>query len=61
MIYAGISKHEGIERAREVGSVDAIVPAGGLRPYLVDAVERGLRQAGVTLSDAEEAETAEAR
>ncbi|QCU78855.1 ATP-grasp domain-containing protein [Citricoccus sp. SGAir0253] len=34
-------KHS-IERAREVGSVDVIVQPGGLRPYLVDAVERGL-------------------
>ncbi|MDI3329261.1 MAG: carboxyl transferase domain-containing protein [Micrococcus sp.] len=48
-------KHS-IERAREVGSVDVIVPPGGLRPYLVDAVERGLRQAGVTAADAEEGE-----
>ena len=31
-----------IERAREVGSVDAIVPAVQLRPYLVAAVERGM-------------------
>lgn len=58
-------KHS-IERAREVGSVDVIVPAGGLRPYLVDAVERGLRQTGVTVVDAvvegeEEAEAAPAR
>ncbi|MCY1158750.1 MAG: hypothetical protein MOP51_1774, partial [Citricoccus sp.] len=45
----------------EVGSVDVIVPAGGLRPYLVDAVERGLRQAGVTVEDTQEAQTADAR
>jgi acetyl-CoA carboxylase carboxyltransferase component len=31
-----------IERAREVGSVDAIVPSARLRPYLVDAVRRGM-------------------
>ena len=31
-----------VERARDVGSVDAIVPAGRLRPELVAAVERGL-------------------
>ncbi len=36
-----------IRRAREVGSVHAIIPAGELRPYLVGAVERGLaRSAG---------------
>ena len=31
-----------IERAVEVGSVDAIIAAAELRPQLIDAVERGL-------------------
>ena len=31
-----------IERAREVGSVQVIVPAARLRPYLIDAVRRGM-------------------
>jgi hypothetical protein len=31
-----------IERALEVGSVDRIIAPGELRPYLVDAVERGI-------------------
>jgi acetyl/propionyl-CoA carboxylase alpha subunit/acetyl-CoA carboxylase carboxyltransferase component len=31
-----------VQRAVEVGSVDRIVPAAGLRPYLIDAVERGI-------------------
>lgn len=31
-----------IDRAREVGSVHAIVPSADLRPRLVDAVERGM-------------------
>jgi len=31
-----------IERAREVGSVHAIIPAVQLRPSLVAAVERGI-------------------
>jgi acetyl-CoA carboxylase carboxyltransferase component len=31
-----------IERALEVGSVDAIIPARELRPWIVDAVERGM-------------------
>ena len=35
-----------IERARLVGSVDAIIPARELRPYLVAAVERGIARAG---------------
>jgi acetyl-CoA carboxylase carboxyltransferase component len=33
-----------IERAREVGSVQAIVPAARLRPYLIDAVRRGMQR-----------------
>ncbi|MGH3177012.1 MAG: carboxyl transferase domain-containing protein, partial [Streptosporangiaceae bacterium] len=33
-----------IERAREVGSVQAIVPAAQLRPYLIDAVRRGMER-----------------
>jgi acetyl-CoA carboxylase carboxyltransferase component len=34
-----------IERAREMGSVHAIIPAAELRPRLIDAVERGMRRA----------------
>jgi acetyl-CoA carboxylase carboxyltransferase component len=34
-----------IERAVEVGSVSGIVAAASLRPYLVDAIERGMRKA----------------
>jgi len=33
-----------IERAVQVGSVEHIVPAAGLRPYLIEAVERGMRR-----------------
>ena len=40
-----------IERAREVGSVDAIVPAARLRPYLIDAVQRGMRRTLSALSE----------
>ncbi len=40
-----------IERARDVGSVDAIVPAARLRPYLIDAVQRGMRRTLATLSE----------
>jgi acetyl-CoA carboxylase carboxyltransferase component len=35
-----------IERARKVGSVHDIIPASELRPFLIGAVERGLRRAG---------------
>jgi hypothetical protein len=31
-----------IERAQQVGSVDCIISAAGLRPYLIDALERGM-------------------
>ena len=31
-----------VERAHRMGSVHTIVPAAGLRPYLVDAVRRGM-------------------
>jgi len=31
-----------VERAKQVGSVDVIVPPNGLRPYLIGAVERGI-------------------
>jgi hypothetical protein len=34
-----------IERAVEVGSVSGIVAARSLRPYLIDAIERGMRKA----------------
>ncbi|MEU5264385.1 carboxyl transferase domain-containing protein [Amycolatopsis sp. NPDC021455] len=36
-----------IVRARKVGSVDHIIPASGLRPYLVAALERGMARCGV--------------
>ena len=34
-----------VERAREVGSIDRIVPIAALRPYLIDAIERGIARA----------------
>jgi len=34
-----------IDRALEVGSVDRIIAAADLRPYLVDALERGMARA----------------
>jgi hypothetical protein len=35
-----------IERARQMGSVHAIIPAAELRPRLIAAVERGMERAG---------------
>ena len=34
-----------VQRAREVGSIDHIIPVDELRPYLVDAIERGIARA----------------
>jgi acetyl-CoA carboxylase carboxyltransferase component len=36
-----------IRRALRVGSVDAIIPAAELRPYVIDAIERGLARTDV--------------
>ena len=33
-----------IQRAVEVGSVSSIVAAADLRPYLIDAIERGMKR-----------------
>ena len=33
-----------VQRALEVGSVDRIIPPAQLRPYIVDALERGMRR-----------------
>ena len=33
-----------VERALRVGSIDAIIPAARLRPHLIEALERGMRQ-----------------
>ena len=37
-----------IQRAVEVGSVNSIVAANDLRPYLVDAIERGMAKTEAT-------------
>jgi hypothetical protein len=33
-----------VERAKRVGSLDVILPPSNLRPYLIDAVERGIQR-----------------
>ncbi len=33
-----------VHRALEVGSLDRIIPASQLRPYLIDAIERGMKR-----------------
>jgi hypothetical protein len=37
-----------VERAQRVGSVHTIVAPDRLRPYLADAVQRGMKKAGPT-------------
>jgi acetyl/propionyl-CoA carboxylase alpha subunit/acetyl-CoA carboxylase carboxyltransferase component len=39
-----------VERARQVGSVHSIIPAAGLRPSIIAAVERGIARTMDTLS-----------
>jgi hypothetical protein len=36
--------HHSVQRAKEMGSVHEVVSPGGLRPYLVDAVRRGMER-----------------
>jgi acetyl-CoA carboxylase carboxyltransferase component len=43
-VAAEFEQVHNIERALAVGSVHAIIPARELRPYLIDAVERGIRR-----------------
>ena len=38
-----------VERARDVGSVERIIAAADLRPYLIDAVERGMARTAEAL------------
>ena len=45
-VAAEFEQIHNIERAREVGSVHAIIPAAELRPYLIEAVERGMARTG---------------
>jgi acetyl/propionyl-CoA carboxylase alpha subunit/acetyl-CoA carboxylase carboxyltransferase component len=41
-VAAEFDRIHSIERARAVGSVDRIIPSARLRPYIVDALERGM-------------------
>ena len=41
-----------VQRALAVGSLDRIIPAGDLRPYLIGAVERGMGRAAETARQA---------
>jgi acetyl-CoA carboxylase carboxyltransferase component len=48
-VAAEFDRIHSIERARSVGSVDRIIAAAELRPYLVDALVRGMRHEVVPL------------
>jgi len=41
-VAAEFDRIHSIQRAVEVGSVDAIISVAGLRPAIIDAIERGL-------------------
>jgi len=43
-VAARFEKVHSVERAREVGSLDALLPPGRLRPYLIEALERGMER-----------------
>jgi acetyl/propionyl-CoA carboxylase alpha subunit/acetyl-CoA carboxylase carboxyltransferase component len=45
-VAAEFDRVHSIERALAVGSVDRIIAARDLRPYVIDALERGMRSAG---------------
>jgi 50S ribosomal subunit-associated GTPase HflX len=41
-VAAGFDRVHSIQRAVEVGSVDAVISANELRPMLIEAIEQGL-------------------
>ncbi len=43
-VAAEFDRQHSVERALRVGSLDHIVPPARLRPYLIEAVERGVRE-----------------
>jgi len=45
-VAAGFDRVHSIQRAVEVGSVDAVISANELRPRLIEAIERGLSARG---------------
>ena len=44
-LAAEFDRVHSVERALAMGSVSRIIPPASLRPYLIDAVERGMRRA----------------
>ena len=47
LLRAGVPVFRSVDRALRVGSVDRIIKARDVRPYVIDALERGMaRYAG---------------
>jgi acetyl/propionyl-CoA carboxylase alpha subunit/acetyl-CoA carboxylase carboxyltransferase component len=44
-VAAEFDRVHSVRRAQQVGSVERIIPVEQMRPYLIDAVERGIRRA----------------
>ncbi len=44
-VAAEFDRIHSVQRAQEVGSIDVIIPLHELRPYLIDAIERGKERA----------------
>ncbi len=40
-----------VQRALDVGALDCIIPPAKLRPYLIEAVERGIQKLGIATAD----------
>ena len=47
-VAAEFERIHNIQRARDVGSVHTIIPAARLRPYLIEALERGMNRVDPT-------------
>jgi hypothetical protein len=45
-VATGFDKVHSIQRARDVGSVDAVISAAELRPRLIEAIGHGLSSGG---------------
>ena len=43
-VAAGFDRVHSVQRALDVGSIHTVLPTSRLRPYLIEAVERGMRR-----------------
>jgi hypothetical protein len=49
-----------VQRALDVGALNCIIPSARLRPYLIDAVERGIERKEKVKSEEPETKTTDA-